>query len=489
MTVEVPAGPEVHVLDTSRAGGAAIRGSVWRISGYLVGTLLAVVSSAVLFRHLGLVAGSYSLATALVIIVAGLSDLGLTAIGVRELSIRPPESRERFARSLLGIRIVITTIGVAIVAIFALLVGYGATIVVGVLLAGVGLMLQTCQSTLSTGLMSDMRFGWVSAFDFLRAVLTAMLIVVLALSGAGLLPFLAISIPVGAIVYGLNIVVVRGRMPLRPAFHPGDWWAIIRGALPYSMAAAASTIYTQAAIVVVSLVTTKAALADFSLSTRAIQMLLVLPALAASTALPIFARAARDDRQRLAYALGRMFEVSLLLGAGASLAFVVGAPLTTAVYGPTFARAVPLVAIQGVGLGTTFVGTVWSNGLVSLGRYRLILLINLTALLIGTGLIVALASVDGAHGAAIATAMVEGLFAVVNGAALVTADRTLMPSFRIVPKVALAGGLAALTVLVPIPDAVRLLVALAIYAAVVLALHAVPAEIGEELRVRRTRRA
>jgi O-antigen/teichoic acid export membrane protein len=213
-----------------------------------------------------------------------------------------------------------------------------------------------------------------------------------------------------------------------------------------------------------------------------VQLLLVLPALTAGTALPIFARAARDDRARLAYALGRTFEVSFVLGVGVAIEVSVGAPMAVFIFGHQFQHSVVLLAIQATGLGASFVGAVWANGLLSLGRYRVILAINLFALVVGSALIVALVLADGVRGAAIASAVWEGVSVVLSGIALAKADRLLRPPLRIMPKVAIAAGLAALTTLVALPVLISVLVAGVVYLAAVYALRAIPKELLTELR-------
>jgi len=211
----------------------------------------------------------------------------------------------------------------------------------------------------------------------------------------------------------------------------------------------------------------------------------VLPGLAVGTALPIFARAARDDRARLAYALGRTYEVSLLIGVWTALAVAIGAPIAVTIFGSQFSHSVPLLAIQGTGLGASFVGAVWSNGLLGLGRLRVILAINIVALIFGSTLIAVLVLVDGVTGAAIASAAWEGVSVLLTGIALVRADPLLRPPLRILPKVAAAAGLAALTTVLALPVLVSVIVASAVYAGVVLVLRAVPDEVFVALRRRR----
>src|ERR1700722_18054643 len=92
------------LLDTPDAGAAIIRGGSLRIVGYLVGVAISVVSSVLLLRHLGVVAsGYYVTILSLVTLTGGVTEAGLAAIGVRELSTLPPERVRSFFRSLAGL--------------------------------------------------------------------------------------------------------------------------------------------------------------------------------------------------------------------------------------------------------------------------------------------------------------------------------------------------------------------------------------------------
>src|SRR5438105_3581827 len=107
-------GEDVDVLSTPAAGPAAVRGGALRVGGYVLGALASAGSAALLFRHLGVVEiGRYVTAMSLVAIVAALSDLGLTAVGIREIAARSGRERWALAQDLLGLRIVLTVAGVA----------------------------------------------------------------------------------------------------------------------------------------------------------------------------------------------------------------------------------------------------------------------------------------------------------------------------------------------------------------------------------------
>ncbi|HEY2718315.1 MAG TPA: oligosaccharide flippase family protein [Solirubrobacteraceae bacterium] len=470
---------EVDLLSSAEAGPAAVRGGAMRISSFLAGSLVSVGTAALLFRHLGVVStGRYTTALSLSAVVTGFTDLGLTAVGMRELAVLKGQERASLARNLLGIRLVLTVLGVILLSGFAFL-AYGRLLGLGVLIAGAGVLLQNTQTTLAVPLMAGLRLGWVSALDLARQLLTAALIVLFVLLGAELLPFLATAGIAAAIVLPITAALVRGMIPLSASFDLAEWRALLGPVLTYSAAVAASTLYFRVAIVIVSVLASAQQLGYFSISFRVVEVLFTIPGLLVGAAFPIFARAARDDPARLGYALSRVFEVSLIVGVWIALSIAVGAHLAVEVIGGSrFLPATPVLAVQGIAVGATFVSSVWGFGMLSLHLHRLILTFNLAMLGLVAVVVAILVPLDGAEGAAIGTASVEVVAAIGNGLLLVRGRPHLAPSLRVVPRVALAallGGAPAL--LDGLPVVLRLLLSTVIYAAVLLALKAPPPEL------------
>ncbi len=418
------------------------------------------------------------LAGSLVAVVGAFSDLGLTAIGVREISILPPGEGWLLARDLLGLRIALTLIGGALATAVAW-IAYSERLAAGVALAGVGLLLQATQDNFAIPLTVGLRLGWVAALDLTRQLLTSVLTVVLVLLGAKLVPFLGISIPVGLVVLTATIVLVHGVRTLTPTFNWRRWRGLVGSMIPFAVAVAASALYLRVAILLVSALSNSTQLGYFGASFRIIEALALVPALLASSAFPIFARAASNDHDRLGYGLGKVFEVSLIVGAWVAISIAVGAPLAIAVIGgPEFKDAAPVLAIQGVTLGAMFVSIVWANGLLSLGLYRRIMVLNVAAL-IGNALLVSLLiPIDGARGAAIGTGIAEIAVGIAQALAVIHRRPQLRPSLRVVPRVALATALGLIPLaLLGIPDIVRLCISTALFGACLLATRALPAEL------------
>lgn len=482
--------PASDLLATSAAGPAAVRGGALRVGGYMVGMLVNAASAALLFRHLGRVeTGRYVLALSLVAIVGALSDLGLTAVGVRAISSRSTSDRWIVARDLLGLRVALTVVGGGAVTAVAAW-GYSGMLAAGVALASLGLLLQATQDNFVLSLTVSLKLGWVAALDLTRQLLTAVTVVLLVLADAGLVPFLAISIPVGMIVLTLTLRLVHGTRQLSPTFNWQRWRPLLTAVLPYSAAVAASALYFRVSILVLSVLSSGTQLGYFGASFRVIEVLTLVPALLVSSALPIFARAAHDDHARLGYALGRVFEVSVIVGAWVATSIAVGAPLAIAVVGgPSFAPADAVLAILGIALGAMFVSMVWANALLSLGVYRQILTINVCMLALSALLVSVLAPIDGARGAAIGVAAAEIVGAIVQAATVIHGRPHMRPSLRVVPRVAIATTVALTPLaLTGIPVILRLLLSTCLYGIVVLGLRTLPAELASLLPARLARR-
>jgi O-antigen/teichoic acid export membrane protein len=483
---------EQDLLDTSAAGPAAIRGGAMRLVAFGAGSLLSVLSVALMFRHLGLEdSGRYVTILALVAIAGGVTDAGLVGIGVREYAQTHGEARETVLRRLLGLRIVLTCAGVAAAVVFALAAGYSTTMVLGTALAGVAFLLIAVQSAYSVGLQAQLRLGTVAGADLARQVVNVASVVLLVALGASLLPFFVANIPAALAALAITAYYVRGTMPLRPTFDVRAWGELLRDTIPYAVATAVGAVYFRLAIILVSLIASAEQTGYFGASFRGVEVLIVVPQLLVSSAFPIFSRAARDDHERLSYALGRVFAVCLLLGVAVAVLLVVGAPfIIKVVAGPDFGPAEDVLRVHGVGLVASFVGAAWGYAALSLRQHRAILLASLGALVVSAVLVSILASTDGAVGAAIGTAVAEtvltlGLALAVRGAGVsLGIDVAVTVRVVVAGAAAVAFGLVA-TDLVDLPSVVAAGAALLLYAGLVTVLRALPEELLVVVRARR----
>jgi O-antigen/teichoic acid export membrane protein len=470
--------PPADVLDTTQAGPLVIRGGVLRIAAYAAGTGLTVLSAAVLIRYLGSSDfGRYVTIMSLVTIVGAVTEAGMTNLGVREYATLG-ERRDELMRVLLGLRLALTAVGVVFAVAFAVVAGYGGDLVVATALAGAGLFFGVLQATYTVPLSTHLLVGRVSALELAKQVLTVIIIVALVAAGAGLVPLLAVPLPVGLILAVATAWMVRHRMPLLPGADAREWARLLRITASFALATAVGTIYIYLAVVMLSLVSTDAETGQFGAAFRVFIVLAAVPGLLVTTAFPLLARAARDDRERLRYALQRLFDTSLVLGSAFALATVIGAPVAIdVVAGDEFEPAVDVLRVQGVAMLASFLLATWGFALISLHLHRELLLANLGALVVSATLVLVLGSTEGAQGAAWATLAGESVLAAGYLVGLAHGRRDLLPSPRTLPRVAIAAAGGAAIGFTGLPALPTALAALVVFTALALWLRAVPAEL------------
>jgi O-antigen/teichoic acid export membrane protein len=478
----------LRVLDSPTAGGRVIRGGVLRIGTYAAGVALGIASAALMTRHLGVEDfGKYVIVTSLIAIVGGLTEAGVSNIAAREFATQGREERDRLIANVLGIRLVVACLGVAAAVGFALAAGYDRTMVVGTVLAGVGLVIATVQQTYSIPIGVALRFGWLSTLDLLRQVAFVAVIVVLLLADAGLLPFLAATIPASIVVLAVAVPLVRGTAPLLPRFDRSEWLRIVRLVGVYAAAAAVGTIYVSAVIVTTSLVGTAEESGYLGAAFRVFAVLGGIPLLLVSTAFPVLARAAQTDRERLQYAVQRLVDMALIVGTWLALATILGAGIAIEIVaGADFEPAVPALEIQGVALLASFLAVTGAFALVSLHRHVALLVGNLVGLAASVVLTAALVPEFGAEGAAVATLIAESGIVVLYGLALF-GSRVVHYDLDLVPRIAIAGALAVALVLTPLEDIALVVAATVVYWGALFALRGVPGEVIDALLRREPR--
>jgi O-antigen/teichoic acid export membrane protein len=478
--------PDEHVLTAPDAGGKAIRGGAIRTAGYGIGLLLTAIASVFLLRHLGVVRfGQFTTVIAIVTVVQGVTDAGLMLVGQRELVHADAARRRTLLADLVGIRLVLTPLGVVLGVLFVLVAGYPSTLVSGTLLAGIGVVLIVVAATFTLPLTVDLRYGAITATELVRQLVIVAGIVGLVIAGAGLVPFFVVYIVAGgaALVTALCFTGVAGWVA--PRFAWREWRSLLREAAPVALSSVVNVTYLRTLIIVASLLATAEQTGLFATSYRISEILLGVPQMMIGAAFPILAHAHAADEERLAYALQRMGEAALLVGVGLGLLLAIGAaPIVQLLGGSAYADAASVLRIQSVAIAAAFVTQLATFGLVAVREQRALVLVNVLALATVLVLGCTLIPLLEADGAALAASVGETLLALVAMAMLVRARPALRPDLRYVPKLFAAAALGGLCVLPPFPDAAAAALALLVYAAAAWVLHVVPLELVEALRRR-----
>jgi O-antigen/teichoic acid export membrane protein len=474
---------ELDLLASPEAGGRVVRGGLLRGIGYGVGTLVAAGTAVLLLRHLGVGDfGRYGAVGALLGVISGVSDAGLTAVGSRELALAAPADRPRLLRNLVTLRLAITPVGVVAAALFAF-VAYDRTMFWGTVLGGIGVLLVNTQATMMAPLSVDLRLGTVTIFEVLKTTSTFVFVAAFVAAGWSLLPLLAIQIPVGLAIILLTPLAVPVGRGLLPGYDRAIAVGLVREALPLAIALTMNVVYFRVLMVMIELLGSTRETGLYATSFQVFAVLFSLPLLVLSSALPLLSVAGRDDDERLRFGLQRMTEVALAGGIVFVLAIVALAPvLIPHLGGKQYSDAAPVLQIQAFALIAVFVGQTWQLGLLSLRRQSALAWANGGALAVVIVAGAILIPAEGARGGGVAALIGETSLALFVYLALRRAAPKVVPRLGLTPRVAAASMPGFAVLVLPMPWEVRLVGSVAVFVAAAFALRAVPAELLHALR-------
>jgi len=474
---------ELDLLATPEAGGRVVRGGLVRGVGYGVGTLVAAGTAVLLLRHLGRIDfGRYGTVGALLGVISGVSDAGLTAVGSRELALASRTERPRLLRNLVTLRLAITPVGIVGASVFAF-VAYDRTMFWGTVLGGLGVLLVNTQATMMAPLSVELRLGTVTLFEVLKTTLTFVFVAAFVAAGLSLLPLLAIQIPVGLAIVLLTPLAVPVGRGLLPGYDRRIAVSLLREALPLAVALTMNVVYFRVVMIMTSLLASKTETGLYATSFQVFAVLFSLPLLVLSSALPLLSVAGRDDEERLRFGLQRMTEVALAGGIVFVLAIFALAPVLIPLLGGAQYRAAsPVLQIQVFALIAVFVGQTWQLGLLALRRQAALAWANGGALAVVVVAAAILIPDWGARGGAVAAVIGETSLALFVYLALRRASATVAPAVGLLPRV-VAASLPAFAVLaVSVPWEIHLVASVAVFGALAFGLRAVPRELLHAFR-------
>ncbi|HEX6713735.1 MAG TPA: polysaccharide biosynthesis C-terminal domain-containing protein [Thermoleophilaceae bacterium] len=470
---------EPDPLDAPGATGATVRGGAARAAAWSAGAVLSLVSIPLLVRHLGLTRfGEYVTVLSLINIAALASDLGIGALALREWAAREPRDRAQVLASLLGLRIAVASLGALTALVFAVAADYPSAMVAGTAIAALGVFAQVFGDFALVALAGSLRFGAVAAVELARSALGTAGIVVLVLAGSGLVPFFAAYAVAALIAAVLAVALARGQVSLVPRFGTGHWRPLLADAAAYAAAAVVHVVYLRVVMVVVSLEASGRQSGLFATAFHIFEFAAAVAAVLAATLMPLLARAARDDRERLGRGAGAALRAGLLVGAFGALALGLGAPTVVDLIGGGTADAAPVLRIEAAAIATAFASFALGAVLLVLRRYRALLVVNVSGLVVALGAALVLVPDHGARGAAVAAVIGEAVIAIGQLTAvardLPIGSQLARALAAIVPAAAAAVGVFAL---LPLPNALATVAALATFVGVVALLRGVPPEL------------
>jgi O-antigen/teichoic acid export membrane protein len=454
--------------------------------GYGAGVLLSLTSATLVVRHLGVVQfGRYVTTVSVISICVAMLEGGVMWMAVREFTVLRGREREAVMRDLLGLRILLTVTAALAAMTFALVAGYDRVLLVGTAVATVGTCVQALQPILSVPLQAQLRWTVLTIVDLGAMVVRVALLILLVGLGAGLVPLLAASIPAAIVSLSSTALLARGTFPRGPTFHAARWARLLREQLPFAITVAIGSVYFRINVVVLQLIAPGLQTGYFATSSRVIEVLVMVPMMLVAAVFPILTRSAGDDTERHGFVVGRALEVSIIAGTLMLLCVLLGADtIIDLIAGPRGHPAIPVLQIASVALLGTFITQTAGFALLSMRRYRTLLIASGSTLVVNVVLTIVLGSRDGAEGAAVAAIVAEAFLALQLLLSLRRHHADVSVSRRLLLALPLAVGAVIATAALPIPPVARVAIAVPLYLGILHAAGAIPTHLLSVIRAR-----
>jgi O-antigen/teichoic acid export membrane protein len=448
----MPAAPDV--LTSTEAGGHVIRGSMLRVGGNAVGIAVGLGTATLLLRHFGVAeSGRYVTVMSLVAIAASVIDTGLNVSGSSKLALHEVENRSSLVANILGQRLAVAPMALALIVGFAVIAGYPTRMVLGTALAGTGVFTVALANALLVQLSVQLRNGGLAFVDFLRQIVTLAGVALLVALGAHLTALLGVQLAVGFAVAAVTPLLVGRNGLVWPRFDRDTQRALLSRALPVAVALALGQVYFRLVIVLMSVISSPRQTGYFGGSLRAMETLVSMPILVAGVALPLLAATAGQDRTRFRRAVEGLGEGAVIAGVLLILVTVPLAKPVMAIIGSSaFRPAGAVLRIQVGAIMFVALYQIWTAALIALGRQRELILTNALSLVGVACFAAVLVPLDGAQGGAIASVLGDALLAALIYWRLRSNAGDVMVRVDFLARVACAGVVGAAALVAPLPS-------------------------------------
>ena len=448
---------------------------------------LALISFALVTRYLGVSGfGEYALVLAFLALLVPISDLGLTAIGVRELAAHRDEE-ETLVGDLLGLRIAVALIASVLLVAVSPLFPYSEQVESGLRLAAIGLFALVLSGLPLIVFQSRQRLELSALVDFVTAAATLLFVIIATQADLGFNALILATVLAGFAAVVVGFIFASRLVRLRPRFDRTRAKILLAAALPVGAFLMFSVAQLRIDTVMLSLLKPVEDVGVYGAAYRFLEQALFFPGLFMAAVYPILAVliANRDPGLQVAIdkSLTFLLATAIPLAAGS---FILAPDIIRLLAGEDFTESVEPMRILAFAAVFAFTTALFSSLLVLLGRQRQLLVLVAAAFALNVALNLILIppfSYLGAASASVATQAFFGMSLAIAALRQGHLSLHLAQLPRIV--VATAGMCGVLWLTAPLPLGVTVIAGLVSYAAMSYLLGIVTRADLDLLRARR----
>ncbi len=370
--------------------------------------IFGIVSIGLLTRYLGQRGfGEYTTAITFVQFFGILADLGLYIVAVKKIA-EANDDTNRLFNNIFTLRLVSALVFVGLAPLVVLFFPYPALVKQGVLLLTLTTLFLTLNQLFVGLYQKSLAMGRAAVSEIIGKAVFLGLVVLAVFFQEGLIAIFIAFLLGSAAQFVVSFMLARRYVHLRLQYDPAVWREVLHESWPVALSIALNLVYFRADTIILSLFFPAATVGLYGASYKVLEVLVAFPAMFAGLVLPLLSRhAATGDHERLVATLQKAFDflimVSLPMVAGL---FLLAHPIMTLVAGSDFAFAGSILRVLAFAAGSIFVGNLFGNAVVALGRQRSMLPIYAVVAvcsLVGYFLLIPRFGVWGASGMTVAT--------------------------------------------------------------------------------------
>jgi O-antigen/teichoic acid export membrane protein len=422
---------------SSGLGSRALRNTILVLTAKVIARLIALVTVLAMIKYLKATPyGAFATVVNYTAIVSVVLDLGFNVLFVRE-GARNPNEIQRYLRNVMSLRLLMSVVSLALLAVALGVNGLGNLLVPAFLL----MVLTSYSTLLRNTLYAVQRLGFEAVAVVLESAVLLGLVLFGIKTGRGLTYFLwayaaqyAFSCAYFVVVLAAKRIAVIGWRLELPLVREWFW----KG-LPFALTFVITILYFKIDQPLVYALRPHYEAGWYAAAYKPFEALLFIPITLLSIVFPVLSVYHRERPNEMLDAVNRFFKALLLIGWPISVGILVLAhPLTHALFGPEYANSEPALRILALGLAIAFVNNAFIGAISAADRQSSFTWAAGWSLVANVVANVALIPTFGYQGASVATVLTEIVLGVA-GWVLTARYIGRVPVVRLSWRIVLAG--------------------------------------------------
>ena len=410
----------------------------------IIGLALSLITIGFITRYLGQEGfGYYATILAFLFFFTVLADLGLYSICLREIS-RPQADQSKIASNAFTLRFVAGFFIFALAPLVGSFFPYPIEVKWGILIGAIGFWLMSNQQVLVGVFQKYLRVDKVALAELLGRLFQLGLIVFFIERGFNFL-FIVSAVVGGSLTNFLLVFWFSQKyVPISFQFDFAFWKELLKESLPLALAIVFTMIYFKIDTIMLSLMRPVADVGIYNLAYKFLESLLFFPVMFVGLVMPLMSKYAFSAKEKFKEITQKTLDILLIF----IIPMIIGTlflsqKIVVLIAGQDFILSAGVLNVLIVATGAIFLGVLFSNMLIALGKQKILVYIYGAGVIVNLGTNLIAIPRYSYYGAAGTTLITELL---VTSLMIFVLYRSLKetPSFRPIFKCLLAGLVMAL---------------------------------------------